>query len=680
MSDASLYGTMAMAPSDGSVVTSQANFPLFPYTMPPSTIPAPGNPEPAADGETDGPANGSGTSSSRAAKSCCGSSGGGQKSSLQIDIPPGPTPPPSAKDKAEQKAESCCSPQPSYNAHIKESTAGIMSPPGIHFPPSPAMMHHPFEQGVAMGNGLYPFYAQPSIFNYPPQYGSYMQPLQPEQWRQFMAAMTFGQPGACPPFAMAGAVPMQQPPTTPNGSAWTSHHCSCGDSCQCIGCAAHPYNEATKNYVRSAWNTLREDSDKGPPAHANGNGSTLNGPAAIASGSNGSNGEHEEMANGASHGTSTPNTVNPDGTWSPVAAQTPSDAASGISEEQALSASDFFFVSYPFDDACAGQGFIGVGRWFVLRARFAWERKQPALQFALGAEPEPEPAELPYSVRPLVKSDFAAFEPLFAFYLELQKQRYLEDMDEREARGRWKRFVGKWNRNELAEGWYDPEVFCRCAEEYAGREGGASPLASDEDEDEDEDEDGPGGSGSDDGSDDEDDHGGGDDYGPRLPARDPARRVGVKQPTRRDLAARDELLQEQREADGEAARQARRAERRLQKERLDELVPAAQPGTRERRLEKKKEAGESMRQFRERSPGVEVGDGELMGGGDTAEEYRRMKQREHRRKSDRQVRREEFERAKGEEMELRRRAWQRREEGTVSMLRELAKQRFGQGP
>ncbi|QUC16282.1 uncharacterized protein UV8b_00523 [Ustilaginoidea virens] len=356
MSDASLYGTMAMAPSDGSVVTSQANFPLFPYTMPPSTIPAPGNPEPAADGETDGPANGSGTSSSRAAKSCCGSSGGGQKSSLQIDIPPGPTPPPSAKDKAEQKAESCCSPQPSYNAHIKESTAGIMSPPGIHFPPSPAMMHHPFEQGVAMGNGLYPFYAQPSIFNYPPQYGSYMQPLQPEQWRQFMAAMTFGQPGACPPFAMAGAVPMQQPPTTPNGSAWTSHHCSCGDSCQCIGCAAHPYNEATKNYVRSAWNTLREDSDKGPPAHANGNGSTLNGPAAIASGSNGSNGEHEEMANGASHGTSTPNTVNPDGTWSPVAAQTPSDAASGISEEQALSASDFFFVSYPFDDACAGQG------------------------------------------------------------------------------------------------------------------------------------------------------------------------------------------------------------------------------------------------------------------------------------------------------------------------------------
>ncbi|QUC16281.1 uncharacterized protein UV8b_00522 [Ustilaginoidea virens] len=297
-----------------------------------------------------------------------------------------------------------------------------------------------------------------------------------------------------------------------------------------------------------------------------------------------------------------------------------------------------------------------------------------------GAEPEPEPAELPYSVRPLVKSDFAAFEPLFAFYLELQKQRYLEDMDEREARGRWKRFVGKWNRNELAEGWYDPEVFCRCAEEYAGREGGASPLASDEDEDEDEDEDGPGGSGSDDGSDDEDDHGGGDDYGPRLPARDPARRVGVKQPTRRDLAARDELLQEQREADGEAARQARRAERRLQKERLDELVPAAQPGTRERRLEKKKEAGESMRQFRERSPGVEVGDGELMGGGDTAEEYRRMKQREHRRKSDRQVRREEFERAKGEEMELRRRAWQRREEGTVSMLRELAKQRFGQGP
>lgn len=47
--------------------------------------------------------------------------------------------------------------------------------------------------------------------------------------------------------------------------------------------------------------------------------------------------------------------VTGDGTVSPPAPQTPSEAASGMSEEQTLSANDFFFVSYPFGDSCAGD-------------------------------------------------------------------------------------------------------------------------------------------------------------------------------------------------------------------------------------------------------------------------------------------------------------------------------------
>lgn len=47
----------------------------------------------------------------------------------------------------------------------------------------------------------------------------------------------------------------------------------------------------------------------------------------------------------------TPAEVNGNGT----APQTPSDAASALSEEQTLSANDFFFVSYPFGDTCAGD-------------------------------------------------------------------------------------------------------------------------------------------------------------------------------------------------------------------------------------------------------------------------------------------------------------------------------------
>ncbi|OAA51853.1 phytanoyl-CoA dioxygenase [Metarhizium rileyi] len=277
------------------------------------------------------------------------------------------------------------------------------------------------------------------------------------------------------------------------------------------------------------------------------------------------------------------------------------------------------------------------------------------------------PATLPFSARALSKSEFHAFEPLFAYYLDLQKQKFLQDMDEREVRGRWKSFVGKWNRNELAEGWYDPEMFATCTAEYprpdgharrrergderheqtlAGRE--ATPPAGDSDDDDDDD----------------------GDYGPALPSSHPRRSAGARAATREDLSLRDELVAEQREAEREALRRARKADRAVQKERLEELVPRAEAGTRERKLEKKKDANDRMRQFRDKSPGMEAGDeGQLMGGGDELVEYKKMKEREQKRKSERQVQREEFERARREEMEAKRRAWQEREEGTRGLPR-----------
>ena len=33
---------------------------------------------------------------------------------------------------------------------------------------------------------------------------------------------------------------------------------------------------------------------------------------------------------------------------------------------------------------------------------------------------------------------------MFAMYLDIQKQKVLEDLDEIEAKGRWKSFIGKW--------------------------------------------------------------------------------------------------------------------------------------------------------------------------------------------------------------------------------------------
>ncbi|KHO01735.1 uncharacterized protein MAM_00736 [Metarhizium album ARSEF 1941] len=287
---------------------------------------------------------------------------------------------------------------------------------------------------------------------------------------------------------------------------------------------------------------------------------------------------------------------------------------------------------------------------------------------------------LPFSARMLSKSDYRAFEPLFAYYLDLQKQRCLGDMDEREARGRWKSFVGKWNRNELAEGWYDPDMFAKCAMADRSPPGEACARRDERDERDGPPEEIPGGreatSATGDSDDDDDDD---EDYGPALPSSDPWRKVvGARAPTFQDLSLRNELAEEQRAGDREELRRARKADRAVQKERLEELVPRAEPGSRERRLEKKREVNDKMRQWRDTSPGLEGGDDrQLMGEGDGLEELKRARKREQKRKSERQLQREEFERAKAEEMKERRRAWQQREEGTVSMLRELARQRFG---
>ncbi|EGR47255.1 uncharacterized protein TRIREDRAFT_109181 [Trichoderma reesei QM6a] len=289
---------------------------------------------------------------------------------------------------------------------------------------------------------------------------------------------------------------------------------------------------------------------------------------------------------------------------------------------------------------------------------------------------KPWAAELPFGARHLSKDDLKAFEPLFGEYLSLQKQRDIAGMDEREIRGRWKSFVGKWNRGELAEGWYDPEMFQRILARHPTTEGQrereerqqqqqkqySSRDVSVEDD--------RYNSGGDDSED--------EDYGPVLPgASGGSRRVGVGIPNKEDLALRDELVEESREADREGLRAARKADRKLQKERLEELVPRAEAGTRERKLEKRQEVNDKMRQFREKSPGGEVRDSELMGGGDSLEEYKKAKEREQRRKSEREIRREEMERARREEIEAKRRAWQEKEDRTVSMLRELARQRFG---
>jgi hypothetical protein len=128
----------------------------------------------------------------------------------------------------------------------------------------------------------------------------------------------------------------------------------------------------------------------------------------------------------------------------------------------------------------------------------------------------------------------------------------------------------------------------------------------------------------------------------------------------------------------EDMRSKRKAERKLQKEALDELVPRAEAGTFERRLEKKATVNAKMKSFRERSPGAaEVPDTELMGGSDGISDFKKQKQEYERKKNEREVRKEEILRTRAAEREERLLEYKEKEDKTMAMLKELAKQRFG---
>ncbi|TGO90248.1 hypothetical protein BPOR_0072g00050 [Botrytis porri] len=265
--------------------------------------------------------------------------------------------------------------------------------------------------------------------------------------------------------------------------------------------------------------------------------------------------------------------------------------------------------------------------------------------------------ELPYNCRPITKNDYETFKPMFASYLDIQKGIFLDELGETEVKGRWKSFLGKWNRGELSEGWYDPSTLrkaqesAREYEEEIARESNPvqsnePPSTSSQREPEQKNH------GAEDDGDDSD-----DSMGPTLPGEiDKSRRnrSGPNIPNMEDLELRREMALEDGLACRDDIRFERKIDRKQQKEALDELVPRAEAGTRERQLEKKKEVNEKMRSFREKSPGAaEVPDTELMGGDEGIEGFKKKKEEFQRKKNERELRKEEIMRAKQAERDER---------------------------
>ncbi|KAL9602364.1 MAG: hypothetical protein Q9219_001930 [cf. Caloplaca sp. 3 TL-2023] len=280
------------------------------------------------------------------------------------------------------------------------------------------------------------------------------------------------------------------------------------------------------------------------------------------------------------------------------------------------------------------------------------------------------PITLPFQAQLIRKGDLEHYKPIFGLYLDIQKHLILEDLDEREVRGRWKRLTLVRNRGELAEGWYDPETLRKARASAAADEHHRLPSGPLKDEehnlaDEEEEDDG---------------------FGPALPAVSTGdtrsgKQSGPSIPNLQDLQVQRELEAEASLQDRESLRYARKEDRRLQKEQLDDLVPRATAGTKDRQLERKADLRASNNAFasaKSDATFAEVPEADLMGdeegglGG-----YKKKKAEEERKKNEREIRREAILRARKEERDERIKAYKAKEEKTMEGLVALAKARFG---
>jgi hypothetical protein len=225
------------------------------------------------------------------------------------------------------------------------------------------------------------------------------------------------------------------------------------------------------------------------------------------------------------------------------------------------------------------------------------------------------------------------------------------------------------NRGELARGWYERVSTAR-------RDGHPQPFAeppAKRARTGDDDDDGDGTTAASSNDDDSD-----DDFLPPLPGQEKRSRArhGPSAPRSDELALQHEFASDDAALARADLRYNRKQDRKAQKEALEELVPRAEPGTRERQLEKKKDLAEKMRGFREKSPGGEVDEATLIGGGD-GESFAQKKAALDRKKNERELRREQLLKARIAEREERVQGMKEKEERTMTMLKALAESRFG---
>lgn len=85
-----------------------------------------------------------------------------------------------------------------------------------------------------------------TVYTFPPRYSTFQHPLTPEELAFLQRNPELFSRGV--PQAGSNGIASRPVPATAQG---TTHSCNCGDACNCLGCAAHPYNSRTLTFVQS---------------------------------------------------------------------------------------------------------------------------------------------------------------------------------------------------------------------------------------------------------------------------------------------------------------------------------------------------------------------------------------------------------------------------------------------
>ncbi|KAL7622162.1 hypothetical protein AAE478_007664 [Parahypoxylon ruwenzoriense] len=194
------------------------------------------------------------------------------QSSVESGTPSSPrlTPTSSPTDSLSQEPSldgigSCCSPQKQYRQVQTQAHSPFQPQPQVRsqgplnimtYDPQVSTgngaMITPYPQSVAVNQQVFSpnHIQQPTTYMQQVLYGTPGHPLQYAHWQQTM--INYLQSPMHMSYENSPQVQAQVNSDGATANIYTNHDCTCGSGCQCVGCPAHPFNQATREHVRSA--------------------------------------------------------------------------------------------------------------------------------------------------------------------------------------------------------------------------------------------------------------------------------------------------------------------------------------------------------------------------------------------------------------------------------------------